>query len=501
MCHRAILIAMPRFGDTTSLLLAAVVLVILILISRQNRPNLPPGPTGWPILGSLPFLAGKQMDITLTELGRKYGDVYSIMLGSYRVVILNSFDVIKEALVKRADYFNGRPMNIKRPFPLDKGVARAYNDSWKEHRRFALSTLRDFGMGKAVLEDKIMNEANQLMTIFDNLKGNPINPSLGVNLVATNVVASVSFGKRYDYDDPTFQKMNKLLQHSLSQTGSSLAAAFLPFLRFIPGVNKTHTFMSDARQRFQDFIGPLITDHWKTFCSKSKPSDLMDSYLKEMTSRKQNGIETTMDEETLMILIFELFVAGADTTASTLNWAILYMAINPRIQQNVQREIDGVLGRETPPSMADRKRLPYTEATIYEVHRLSSVVPLSLAHATTADVSLRGYCIPKGTYIIPNLWAVHNDPKLWPEPEVFKPERFIGEDGSVMEKQELIPFGIGPRICLGLQMAKMELFIFFTTLMQHYTFTLPNGTPPPSTERVNGLVCKPKPYKVCILRR
>ncbi|XP_077990650.1 cytochrome P450 2U1-like [Glandiceps talaboti] len=484
-----------------AILLATIMLVIVFLISRWRRPNLPPGPTGWPILGSLPFLAGKQMDITLTELGRKYGDVYSIMFGSYLVVVLNSYDVIKEALVKRADYFNGRPTNIKRIFRLDKGVVRAYNASWKEHRRFALSTLRDFGMGKAVLEDKIMDEANQLMTIFDDHKGNAMDPSLGLNLATTNVICSISFGKRYTYDDPSFVKLNQIVKNSVAQTGNTAVAAFLPFLRFIPGVNKTHTFMSDARQRLQDFIGSLITDHWKTFRSKSKPRDLMDSYLKEMTSRKQNGVETTMDEETLIILISELFGAGSDTTASTLSWAILYMAMNLEIQQNVQREIDGVLGRETSPSMTDRKRLPYTEATIYEVQRLSAVIPLSVPHSTTADVTLRGYLIPKDTYIIPNLWAVLNDPTLWPDPEVFQPERFIGDDGNVMEKEEFIPFSMGPRICLGLQMAKMELFLFFTTLMQHYTFKLPNGTPPPTTERVNGLICSPKPYNVCILKR
>ncbi|XP_077990654.1 cytochrome P450 2C38-like [Glandiceps talaboti] len=130
-----------------AILLATTILLIAFLISRWRRPNLPPGPTGWPILGSLPFLAGKQMDITLTELGRKYGDVYSIMFGSYLVVVLNSYDVIKEALVKRADYFNGRPTNTKRMFRLDRGVLRAYNASWKEHRRFILSSLRDIGMG------------------------------------------------------------------------------------------------------------------------------------------------------------------------------------------------------------------------------------------------------------------------------------------------------------------------------------------------------------------
>ena len=140
----------------------------------------------------------------------------------------------------------------------------------------------------------------------------------------------------------------------------------------------------------------------------------------------------------------DLFVAGTDTTATTLKWAILYLMLHPDIQRKIHEELDMVIGRERMPTLEDRKVLPYTEAVLLEIQRIATIVPLSVPHSTAYDTKLAGYDIPAGTFILSNLWAVHHDPKVWKDPEEFKPERFLNEDGTaVVQREELIPFSIG----------------------------------------------------------
>ncbi|CAH1252322.1 CYP2U1 [Branchiostoma lanceolatum] len=145
----------------------------------------------------------------------------------------------------------------------------------------------------------------------------------------------------------------------------------------------------------------------------------------------------------------------------------------------VHQEIDSVLG-QTPPSYAQRSLLPYTTATLAEVQRIKPIAPLSVPHAASRDTTLNGYNIPQETWILVNLWSVHMDPKLFPEPNQFQPERFLDQDGNFVKHEALIPFGIGHRVCLGEQLAKMELFMLFLSLMQRFTFHLPEGAPEPS---------------------
>ena len=139
----------------------------------------------------------------------------------------------------------------------------------------------------------------------------------------------------------------------------------------------------------------------------------------------------------------ELFAAGSEGTSTTLTWAIIYMSLNQDIQSRCRAEIDAAIGRDEIPRMQHRPQLSFTEACIMETQRLADVVPLGIPHAATEDVSFRGYFIPKSTMILPNLYSVHMDPKLWPEPDHFKPERFLDDDGKVIRRAELIPFSVG----------------------------------------------------------
>ncbi|XP_072037043.1 cytochrome P450 2U1-like [Amphiura filiformis] len=168
----------------------------------------------------------------------------------------------------------------------------------------------------------------------------------------------------------------------------------------------------------------------------------------------------------------------------------------PYIQQKIQEEMDSVVGRNRLPQVSDQEQLPYTRATLLEIHRHVTLVPLSSFHTASDETSLHGYRIPKGTTLVSNLYAVMRDPNIFPEPDQFKPERFIDDQGTYFEREEVCPFGVGRRICLGQTLAKMELFVFFTHLLHRYSLVKPEDTPPITFKGTYGTTFAPKPYTI-----
>ena len=231
----------------------------------------------------------------------------------------------------------------------------------------------------------------------------------------------------------------------------------------------------------------------------------------------------------LQQVVGDLFGAGTETTTNTLMWAIIYMLHNPDVVRNVQGEIERVLGKKLP-SMKDKQDLPYVEATVMEIQRMSEIVPLGVPHSVLEDVEFRGYTIPKGTTVMSNLYAVHRDERIWDQPDVFKPSRFLNENGRIVRQEQLIPFCIGNRLslvfsncrlsicfpyfvqstgskyntllisgkraCLGEALARMELFLFFTTMFQHFTFELPPGEKLPSLVGRLSITHVPPPFNI-----
>ncbi|GAA6236430.1 cytochrome P450 2J2-like, partial [Lates japonicus] len=166
----------------------------------------------------------------------------------------------------------------------------------------------------------------------------------------------------------------------------------------------------------------------------------------------------------------------------------------------VQAEIDRVIGQSKQPSTEDRPSLPYTDAVIHEVQRISNIVPLSLPHVTTRDIQLGGYTIPKGVTIIPNLTSVLFDKNEWETPYTFNPGHFLNEEGKFVKRAAFIPFSAGKRVCLGENLARMELFLFFTSFMQHFTFSMPAGVKPVMEYRF-GITLAPQQYEICATSR
>ena len=185
-----------------------------------------------------------------------------------------------------------------------------------------------------------------------------------------------------------------------------------------------------------------------------------------------------------MACLTDLIGAGHDTSSNTLAWSMLFLANNPHVQAKVHEELDRVCGSRDP-TYDDRENLPYTEATLMEIQRKGDLLPISVLHATSKDVNLQGYFIPKGTLIIPLLTMVLNNPEVFPKPSELKPERFI-KDGKFVPHPHVIAFSTGKRSCLGEPLAKMVLFVFLTRILKKFQIKPAHGVLKLSEKRIYG---------------
>lgn len=209
--------------------------------------------------------------------------------------------------------------------------------------------------------------------------------------------------------------------------------------------------------------------------------------------------ELYFTNENLTVLVTDLFAAGMETTSTTLRWGLLLMMKYPEIQRKVQSEIEKVIG-SAEPQVRHRKEMPYTDAVIHEIQRFGNIVPNNLPHATTQDVTFRGYLLPKGIYVIPLLTSVLYDKDHFVKADEFYPEHFLDSSGNFVRKEAFMPFSAGKRSCAGENLAKMELFLFFTRLLQNFTFQAPPGATLDLTSAV-GLTAGPLTHKICAIPR
>ncbi|XP_066433928.1 cytochrome P450 2W1-like [Eleutherodactylus coqui] len=212
--------------------------------------------------------------------------------------------------------------------------------------------------------------------------------------------------------------------------------------------------------------------------------------------------DSLFHDDNMLATLLDLVMAGTETTSTTLQWGILLMMKYPEIQKKVQREIDSVLESGRLPRFADRHAMSYTHAVIHEFQRFSNVIP-HLPHATSIDTELKGYHIPKGTTVIPLLTSILYDETQWETPNQFNPNHFLDSDGRFLKSDALYAFSIGRRVCAGESLARMELFLFITGLLQKFTFTPPPGVSTDDLDITPEVVftIRPKSYKVCATPR
>ncbi|XP_023995583.1 cytochrome P450 2D15-like [Salvelinus sp. IW2-2015] len=474
--------------------------LLLLVVLRPRRPrNFPPGPPPVPIFGNVLQLSMKNPMAGLDKLSVEYGEVYSLFLGWRPAVVLHGLQAVREALVTKSLDFAGRPQGMMiNHVTEDKGLIMGnYGAVWKEHRRFALTTMKNFGLGKRSMEERILEETDHVCTRLEENAGKSLDPVTLVHSAASNIICSVLFGHRYDYQDPVLSFIINSFKENAQIANGPWAAVYdtFPLLRRLP---LPFQRVFDNYRALKKHTVEIVEQHKHTR-APGEPRDVVDCYLDEMDKRGPEGC--VLEEERLVMLLLDLHFAGTDTSSNSILTALLYLATHTHIQAQCQTEIDGVLGGKERVSFEDRHRMPYVMATIHETQRLANIAPLGVFHATIRPTKLMGYDIPEGTLVITNLTSVLFESSQWERPNDFNPAHFLNDDGQFVKPEAFLVFSAGPRVCLGELLARMELFLILVTLLQRFRFLWPEDAGNPDLSPVFGGIQSPKPYRVSVRLR
>jgi len=487
---------------TLGVFFLTIVALKIYQILRYNN-KLPPGPSGYPFLGMLPKIK-KEFHLQLFDYSKSFGKIFSMKMGNQLIVVLSDHKLIKAAFGKSD--FAGRPKTEFGNILGGYGIINAEGQLWKNNRRFLHQQkfgMKHWGMGSEQMEARVKQEVYYFLNSIRDEKTNPFNPAPILNCAISNVICSIIMSTRFHHNDKKFKRFMYLFDEGFRLFNLTGAMVFLPVLKHLPGTTSALNDLKKNRDEMLEFVRYIIKDHRDTI-DIDAPRDLVDSYLIGMENAKKAGnLDQMFDqdpERQLEQIILDIFSAGVETLKTTLQWAILFMIHNPEVRRKVQEEIGSVVDGDRLPSMDDMTHLPYTRATIYEVMRRSTVVPMGTTHATDRTVELEGHIIPKNTHVIPLLHGVHMDPEVWEEPEVFRPERFLTEDGKLHKPKHFMPFGAGQRMCLGDKIAEMELQLFFTSLMHVFDIENP-GTDLPSLQGFTGVTVSPQDFEVNFIPR
>jgi cytochrome P450 len=474
--------------------------------SKRNRSpagkRLPPLLPSLPVVGSLPFMTlGANMKRFFAEKSSELGSVFGFYLGSRFAIVLNGRKAIHDALeAKSAVHFAGRPhflteLNLN---PGMKGILRhQYNTAFRRYHQLTISILKQFGFGSSLMETRIGAEVQAFIDETRRQNGRPFDPTDAIYLCISNVIAPVMFGSRSDKSDTAIKRYLSDLQEAYLWYRSELD--LFPILRFFPyyrSVQKTNTDIMHSMKRFSiDKLDAVLAS------METEGADCDESFVGHFV--QQEGPE--FDRQQLVMTSFDLLLAGIETTSASLRWALLYVANHQHVQDKLHSQLDGVVPWKTCrrlPGLEDQRNLPYVEATLLELMRIRTVAPLSVFGATLCDTELNGYFIPAETLVITNLYSVHMDADEWKDPEEFRPERFLDDDGNVFGSDRVIPFSVGKRSCIGEPLARQQLFLFFAGLLQQFK-VLPPGAKQSHidfTER-SGHSTSPTPFSVRLVPR
>ncbi|KAF4533482.1 hypothetical protein B566_EDAN000967 [Ephemera danica] len=452
--------------------LIAIFVVYYVVSFWGKRPrNFPPGPPRVPLLGTVlsMYSSSKSPQELLMHLADKYGPLTGLFLGARPCVAVHGYDAVKHVLSRedcshRLDNFLTRA----RSFDKKLGILFADGNLWKEHRGFTIRHLRYFGFGKRSMEELIQEQINMLIECLETrLESCSDVVTTGISIqdlipaTTLNTLWTIMSGVQYHPEDPKFQELlynvNEFFRNG-NPTGGGVSV--LPFLRFIPLLNSSYQKQIKSTKLLQDYI---------------------------------------MVQEQLVITCLDLFLGGSETTSSALAFIFLYLLKFPDKQSKMKQEIRHIVG-ERRPTVEDATKLHYVQAFIHEVLRHACVVPFTAPHVTSSDTQIYEYSIPKDTFLLISIYSVLMDKAYWKDPQTFRPERFLDEEGKFSKDEHLLIFGFGPRFCLGEPLARNAMFLFLTTILQRFTCRLPLGHEEISMDHLQGLTMTPRPYKISLTR-
>jgi cytochrome P450 len=424
------------------------------------------------VLGNLLDLNGTQPWVSFTQWASIHGNLIYCRLFGRQIVVLQSQEIAKALLEHRSIIYSDRP-----PLSTTKAIGSEFNsaqlrysDEWRLHRRIFHQSFRP-----EAAKDYLPIQLRKARQLLQGIIEAPERYQRHIELFASSVIMSAV----YDYeakrnDDPlllTAEKAIKVFLEVASPQTSAILETF-PFLLKLPSWFPGASFKRLAIQS-QKNASAMINIPFNYARERAMTATSNQCMISESLKRLDKSGNTDEFELALKSSSATAFIAGVETTASTLTVFVLAMMLYPDVQKRAQEEIEAVLGTDQLPTFEDRPLLPYVEAVLRETLRWHPVFPLGLPHYTADSDVYNGHYIPKGAIVMANIWAMSKDEVKYPNPDIFKPERFFMADGQLNDDTIDFPFGFGRRVCVGRYFADASLWISIVSLLATFHFMRP----------------------------
>jgi cytochrome P450 len=409
---------------------------------------------GYPLIGSLPDFTKDRLGL-LQRMARA-GDVYGMHFGPFPTILFNKPEHVQSILVEHAyDFDKGVAIhNTFRPL-IGDGIFSSEGDFHRHQRKLMAPSFQPRHI--AGYADIMGHYGEQIQQTW------PDGSVIDVNQQMTNLTMSI-IGKTL-FDADVFSETDELGAAMLVTTeyaSHAFSTLFLPPYSWpLPRNRRTRKAVHVLRNHIQRFIDER----------RNNPTERDDFLSILLQARDEDG--KPMSDEQLMAECLTLFGAGHETTATALSWTWYLLCQHTENYQKVQQEVDSVLQGHTP-TYADLARLPYCLQVFKEALRLYPPAYVTSRRALR-DVEIDGYRVPKGWVVLLAPYTLHRREEYFPEPEKFDPERFTPQREKQLPRYAYVPFGAGPRICIGLYFAMMEGHLLLATIAQHVSFSLVPG--------------------------
>ncbi|KAG1813931.1 cytochrome P450 [Suillus subaureus] len=472
-----------------------------VLIKKNPAPY-PPGPAGWPLVGNVSDMPRIKPCLRFTEWGKKYGDITHVQVLGQHIIVLNSVKTAMEMLDSKSAIYSDRPV-----FPMG-GELVGFKDALPflpygdRFRRYRKNLHRAIGSRAAVDEYRQIGEI-ETRRFLRRVLAKPNQLQEHVRHTTGAVILRISYGYEVKENSDPFVGLADRAMDGISQatTPGAFMVDILPLLAKVPAWFPGAGFQRIARE-WRETLEEMVSAPHKLVKDQMAAGIAPISF----TSNLLEDCAVSAEEDHIVKWsAFSLYGGGTDTTVSAIYSFFLAMTLFPDLQKKAQAEIDAVVGPDRLPSFADRDSLPYIEALVKEVLRWNVVSPTGFPHRATEDDDHDGYYIPKGSMVLPNIWFMLNDQRIYANPSQFNPERFLTNDGKEPEiDPRTICFGFGRRICPGLHLADASIWI--STAMSLAVFDISkvveNGVEIiPEFEPSLGSISHPKPFKCSIKPR
>ncbi|KAI6184603.1 hypothetical protein M3Y97_00614200 [Aphelenchoides bicaudatus] len=495
------------------LLLAIAAGLLLFHQCYWRLRTYPKGPWPLPGLGNILSLSKcERWEDKLLEWREKYGNTYTYWMGPMPIVAVNDYKTAVDMFVKDGDLYTER-VTFKTFAEATRGgtygVIDTSGELWKQQRRFTLRVLRDFGLAKNKMQERVLEE---MQAICENVNRDieagveEHNFHKHTDLATGSVINSIVCGYRFSANgkEEEFYKMKRITEKMMEQFSDPLLNMAISSSFFInfPLIKPKYQAVLALFEDLKAFLGGIIDDHIKNndYSNEIEAQDYIDAFLSEMHRANERAEPHYFSKIQLMNVVFDLWFAGQETTSSTMTWGLAYIIRHPEVQKRMQDEMDKAIGSDRMITVSDKPSLPYTQAVVLEIQRMANIVAINLPRKASRDVEINGKVIPQGTIIIPQISVIMADHKVFKDPKEFNPSRFIDKNGNFKPADEVIPFSIGKRQCLGEGLARMELFLFTANIINQYKLS-PTSEPPTLKKNGSGAAVGTQPYKCRVEKR